>query len=99
MRRPSCYRKIFLKVFGIELRAGRGRYFFLETDMGTEPLSRDTHYVSSIYKKVVGYDAIYHASLHKTQLNFSTFRVLFLTSRNIGRANLLLETSRERKPQ
>lgn len=86
------------KVFGIELQDGKKKYFFLETDMGLEPLKRVTSFTSSIYKKVVGYHAIQNASLHKSQLNIPGFRVLFVTNKNTLRQQNLMHTSQELKP-
>lgn len=86
------------KVFGIEFQDGKKKYFFLETDMGLEPLKRATPLTSSIYKKVVGYHAIQNTSLHKSQLNIPGFRVLFVTNKNALRQQNLMKTSQELKP-
>jgi hypothetical protein len=66
------------KVFGIERQDGKKAYFFLETDMGSEPLKRSTPFVSSVYKKVVGYRAVRDTLLHTTQLILKNFIVIFM---------------------
>jgi hypothetical protein len=63
--------------------------------MGPEPLKRSTPFVSSVYEKIVGYRAVRATSLHKTQLNLSNFRVVFITAKNSLRAKNIVETSQE----
>jgi Replication-relaxation len=72
------------RVFGLEIqeRAGRPKraFFFLEADRGTMPVERQTLAISSVYRKMLAYEATWTQGLHRSRLGFHRFRVLTVTT-------------------
>lgn len=71
-------------VLGIEYETAQrgidGAYFFLEADMGTMPIVREKLGQSSMYRKLLSYQATWRQNLHTTVLGLHRFRVLIVTT-------------------
>lgn len=71
-------------IFGLEFTdrpAGKNRtFFFVEADRGTMPVKREKMVLSSIWKKLRLYHAVYSAGVHTAQFSFKHFRVLFVST-------------------
>jgi DNA-binding Lrp family transcriptional regulator len=64
--------------------------FFLEADRGTMPVIRRTLSQSSFYRKLLGYEATWAQSIHRTRFGFHRFRVMTVTTIP-GRVQSLIE--------
>ncbi len=67
-------------VFGLELPDGSRRYFMVEIDRGTMPISRSRFDQTSFEKKMRGYLAAHAAKQHERQFGWKNFRVLTVTT-------------------
>ena len=85
------------RVFGLEIRDPNGKpkraYFFLEADRGTMPVKRQTLAVSSVYRKMLAYEATWTQGLHRSRLGLHRFRVLTVTT-TPARARSMLDACR-----
>ena len=55
-------------------------FFFLEADRGTMPVMRQDLCQTSVYRKLVAYEATWLQSVHRTRFGFHRFRVLTVTT-------------------
>ncbi len=71
-------------VFALEFPDQKGErervLFFLEADRGTMPVIRRTLSQSSFYRKLLGYEATWLQSIHRTRFGFHRFRVMTVTT-------------------
>jgi hypothetical protein len=67
-------------VFGLELPDGSRRYFMVEIDRGTMPITRSRFDQTSFEKKMRGYLAAHAAKQHERQFGWKNFRVLTITT-------------------
>ena len=67
-------------VFGLELPDGSRRYFMVEIDRGTMPITRSRFDQTSFEKKMRGYLAAHAAKQHERQFGWKSFRVLTVTT-------------------
>jgi hypothetical protein len=67
-------------VFGLELPDGSRRYFMVEIDRGTMPITRSHFNQTSFEKKMRGYLAAHAAKQHERQFGWKNFRVLTVTT-------------------
>lgn len=71
------------RIFGLESANSSGTttraYFFFEADRGTMPIKRINLFQSSIYRKLLCYQASWQQGLHTRVFNFHRFRVLTVT--------------------
>lgn len=90
-------------VFALEfthLPPGQNRaYFFLEADRSTMPVMRQSLDQSSLYRKLLAYEATWSQNIHRTRLGFHRFRVLTVTTggeraQHIAQAARALERGR-----
>lgn len=83
--------------FGLEYRdrpEGKNRkYFFLETDRGTEPVRRSNLSQSSIRRKFITYFETNRQGCHSRDFNIKHFRVLFVTT-TAERTGNFIETNK-----
>ena len=67
-------------VFGLELPDGSRRYFMVEIDRGTMPITRADFAQTSFEKKMRAYLAAHAAKQHERQFGWKNFRVLTVTT-------------------
>jgi hypothetical protein len=67
-------------VFGLELPDGSRRYFMVEIDRGTMPITRSDFEQTSVERKMRAYLAAHAAKQHERQFGWKTFRVLTITT-------------------
>jgi hypothetical protein len=67
-------------VFGLELPDGSRRYFMVEIDRGTMPITRANFVQTSFERKMRGYLAAHAAKQHERQFGWKNFRVLTVTT-------------------
>jgi hypothetical protein len=67
------------QVFALEFPGGERRFYFLEADRGTMPVMRQSLAQSSIYRKLLAYEATWTQNLHRARFGFHRFRVLTVT--------------------
>lgn len=67
------------RVFGLEFPDGDRAFYFLEADRGTMPVVRKNLSQTSIYRKLLAYEATWTQSIHRTRFGFHRFRVLTVT--------------------
>jgi hypothetical protein len=88
------------RVFGVKYRDKRGAmahsYFFLEADRGTMPVIRKNLLQTSLYRKLLAYEATWTQSIHQTRFGFDRIRVLFVTTGQ-ERVDSLVDASAELK--
>lgn len=65
-------------------------YFFLEADRGTMPVVRKSLKQTSMFRKLLAYEATWRQGIHKTRFGFQRFRVLIVTT-SAGRVASLAE--------
>jgi hypothetical protein len=86
------------RVFALEYNDRYGQcsraYFFLEADRGTMPVIRDNLSQTSIYRKLLAYEATWSQSIHRIQFSFHRFRVLTITTSAIRLRALVEACSR-----
>lgn len=58
----------------------RRAIFFLEADRGTMPVIRRSRSQTSMYRKLLAYEATWMQNLHRTRFGFHRFRVLTVTT-------------------
>ena len=84
------------RVFALEYPDPSGKsdraIFFLEADRGTMPVQRKNLSQTSLYRKLLAYEATWSQSLHRSRFGFHRFRVLFVT-KSVERLNSLIEAS------
>lgn len=72
------------RVFALDFPAQSSRperaYFFLEADRGTMPVMRKGLVQTSIYRKLLAYEATWAQSIHRKRFGFHRFRVLTITT-------------------
>lgn len=68
------------RAFGLEFSDGSRAYYFLEADRGTMPVVRKNLLQTSIYRKLLAYEATWAQSVHRTEFGFHRFRVLTVTA-------------------
>jgi hypothetical protein len=67
------------QVFALEFPEGRRQFYFLEADRATMPVVRQNLAQSSIYRKLLAYEATWTQGLHRSRFGFNRFRVLTVT--------------------
>ena len=67
------------RVFGLDLN-GNQCWYFLEADRGTMPIVRTDLSQTSIFRKLMAYEATWSRGLHQSQFGFQRFRVLTVTT-------------------
>ena len=71
-------------VFALEYEDRLGQstraFFFLEADRGTMPIIRHNLIQTSMYRKLLAYEATWSQSIHRTRFGFHRFRVLTITT-------------------
>ena len=82
------------KVFGLEMRDGSSRFYFLEADRGTMPVARSDLRRTSLLRKFLSYGATHHDRTHSHRFGFGHFQVLFVVPSN-DRAASCIETCRD----
>jgi len=84
------------RVFALEYTDQSGKseraIFFLEADRGTMPVQRKNLFQTSLYRKLLAYEATWSQSLHRSRFGFHRFRVLIVT-KSVERLNSLIEVS------
>jgi hypothetical protein len=74
---PDC-------TFALEYQDANGKtrcaHFFLECDRGTMPVIRKNLSQTSIYRKLLAYEATWRRGIHRSWFGFAGFRVLFVTT-------------------
>ena len=82
------------RVFALEFADKDGQtkriHFFLEADRGTMPVKRKTLSQTSMYRKLLAYEATWSQSIHQKKFGFNRFRVLTVTT-SAARVKSLLE--------
>jgi hypothetical protein len=82
------------RVFALEYDKQSGgtdrAFFFLEADRGTMPVERKNLAQTSMYRKLLAYEATWSQSIHWKRFGFNRFRVMTVTT-NAKRLNSLLE--------
>lgn len=66
------------RVFALEER-GERIHCFLEADRGTMPVTRRSLALSSVFRKLLAYEATWTQGIHRTRFGFHRFRVLTVT--------------------
>ncbi len=87
------------RIFAIETPKFPGQIpclYFLEADRGTMPIVRKDLSQTSIYRKLLAYEATWERGLHHTQFGFHRFRVLTVTT-TAKRGESLVEACSELK--
>lgn len=86
------------RVFALEYpdHSGNGArvHFFLEADRGTMPVMRRNLSQTSIYRKLLAYEATWSQSIHHRRFGFHRFRVLTITSSAVRLGSLVQVCSR-----
>ena len=67
-------------IFGIRHKDGRERYYFVEIDRGTMPVSRRDIRQTSFMRKVLSYADTFNRGLAKQRFDISGFQVLTVTT-------------------
>jgi hypothetical protein len=71
------------RTFVLEFQDAEGRQqrvlYFLEADRGTMPVIRKSLAQTSLYRKLLAYEATWSQDLHRTEFGFNRMRVLFVT--------------------
>ena len=86
-------------VFGLDLAGENGSeliHFFVEADCGTMPVIRKGLRHTSLWRKLLAYEATWSQGVHRTALGINRFRVLTVTSNrarleHLRQASLRLE--------
>jgi hypothetical protein len=81
-------------VFGLELPDSSRRYFMVEIDRGTMPITRSDREQTSFERKMRAYLAAHAAKQHERQFGWKNFRVLTVTT-NQQRVQSMKEASRQ----
>lgn len=67
------------RVFALDQNGNRA-FFFLEVDRGTMPVVRKNHVQSSMFRKLLAYEATWSRGMHQSLFGFHRFRVLTVTT-------------------
>ena len=82
-------------VFALEYTDPAGHenraFFFVEADRGTMPVRRQNLSQTSVYRKLLAYEATWSQSIHRTRFGFHRFRLLTVTTSG-QRMESLVET-------
>ena len=85
------------QVFGLEWKDQTNQphraYYFLESDLGTMPVTRRGLRQSSLLRKLLAYESTWVQNLHRSRFGFKRFRVLFITT-TPERVSHIIETTR-----
>jgi hypothetical protein len=81
-------------VFGLELPDGARRYFMVEIDRGTMPITRSDHDQTSFERKMRSYLTAHAAKQHERRFGWRNFRVLTVTT-DLRRMQSMKEASRK----
>jgi hypothetical protein len=69
------------RIFALESPDNGERvFYFVEADRATMPVSRRTLNQSSIWRKLLAYEATWSQKIHETRFGTKRFRVLFVTT-------------------
>jgi hypothetical protein len=71
-------------------------HFFLEADRGTMPVKRAKFTQTSVYRKLLAYEATWSQGIHRTRFGFQRFRVLTVT-KSLKRIEALVDVCSELK--
>ena len=83
------------RVFALESpNTDERAFYFLEADCGTMPIRRRSLDQSSIWRKLLAYEATWSQGLHQSRLEMKRFRVLFVTESEKRRNNLVAECTK-----
>lgn len=83
------------RIFALESPAtGERAFYFLEADCGTMPIRRRSLTQSSIWRKLLAYEATWSAGIHQSQFGVKRFRVLFVTESEERMNNLIMECAK-----
>jgi hypothetical protein len=82
--------RVFALDFSDEDREFKRVFFFLEADRGTMPVIRENLSQTSIYRKLLAYEATWAQGIHRTRFGFHRFRVLTVTQ-SAARVKSLLD--------
>jgi hypothetical protein len=83
------------RVFALESSAtGNQAFYFLEADCGTMPIRRRSLEQSSIWRKLLAYEATWSQDLHHSHFGAKRFRVLFVTDSEERMMNLVSECAK-----
>ena len=81
-------------VFALEHHDAGGQvrcvFYFLEADRGTMPVMRERLERSSIFRKLLAYEATWSQGIHRSRFGWNRFRVLMLTT-NEARMRHMIE--------
>jgi hypothetical protein len=83
--------RVFALDFPVPHRNRDRAFFFLEADRGTMPVMRRNLSQTSIYRKLLAYEATWAQAVHRKRFGFHRFRVLIVTT-SAARVNSLVET-------
>lgn len=83
--------RVFALEFSREGGSSERAYFFLEADRGTMPVKRRNLSQTSMYRKLLAYEATWSQSIHESRFGFHRFRVLTVTTSS-KRAQSLVDT-------
>jgi hypothetical protein len=72
--------RVFALEFPVQSSRPERRYFFVEADRGTMPVTRKNLLQTSIYRKLRAYEATWAQSIHRKRFGFHRFRVLTITT-------------------
>jgi len=88
------------RIFALKYSGEAGKcnraFFFLEADRGTMPIKRRQLSQTSFYRKLLGYEATWAQSIHRSRFGFHRFRVLTITT-SAGRLRSLAEACSQLK--
>jgi hypothetical protein len=86
------------RTFGLEYLDSGGavqrRHFFLEADRGTMPVARKNLLQTSIFRKLLAYEATWSQWIHRRRFGFHRFRVLIVTTSSARRDAILQSCSK-----
>lgn len=83
------------RVFGLEFK-GERCWYFLEADRATMPITRGNLDQTSIYRKLLSYEATWTQNIHRCDFGIQRFRVLTVTT-NPERVQGMIEACRKLK--
>ena len=78
------------RYFGLEFPDHRRAFYFLEADRATMPVMRQRLTQTSLYRKLLAYEATWTQNIHRDHLRLPRFRVLTVTTSG-GRAKHLAD--------
>jgi hypothetical protein len=72
--------RVFALEFPNQPEDRRRAFYFLEADRGTMPVMRENLAQSSLFRKLLAYEATWTQNIHRTRLGLHRFRVLTVTT-------------------